>query len=655
MSKNKSKIADKKVLRERHHNNALMYWMFLVPALLILPVIYTNAAIDQVLMIRFLFLSIIVFVVYLVLFIGKSKIIQELVLIKNGAIISWMFYIAFSVLSVTKAINPVESLFDISKSILFLAFTLLLTGLIIYYKNLKPIITIITILSIIYLSVGYIQYFKHAFGKNDLKALYEVIGIMSHKNFYSSMLYLMIPVLLFRIFTVKNSRLLLLIILFFILTLIFLLQTRSVWLSFAFFIFIFILILLIFRKKIFNIENNSIFISGLKSVAVIIFISVVAAWGLTSISIHSPNKSSVKENKLTQKSIENIEQRAASMFTTREANTQHRLAMWKMSFEMIKMNPIMGIGAGNWKIVVFEHLTNNYNLNYFNNIRRPHNDLIWILSEKGFLGLISYLIFFIFILIYSIKVIMSSKKQNEKLLVTIAISGIAGYFADSCLSFPYERIEHQVMLMLYVSLILSVYFNIFSKNVELTGKFVRIQRYLRVSLLLMLLIIINFSRMWLKEEVFVKKSISANLKNNWNKTISYISEATTAIDLLDPRNTPALWYRGKAYLQLNQLNNAFEDLEKAYQQNPNSILVLIDLGTIYEKKGDLNKSNELFKKSLKIYPTYKDGLRNLGIAYYLKQNYIEALNCFVKLRKLSPGPEVDQIIDEIKKEKLKIK
>jgi len=58
------------------------------------------------------------------------------------------------------------------------------------------------------------------------------------------------------------------------------------------------------------------------------------------------------------------------------------------TIEMVKDNPVIGVGAGNWMI--------NYPVYYaqyqgleFKNWRRPHNDYIWILAEKGFLGLIS--------------------------------------------------------------------------------------------------------------------------------------------------------------------------------------------------------------------------------------------------------------------------
>ena len=384
-------------------------------------------------------------------------------------------------------------------------------------------------------------------------------------------------------------------------------------------------------------------------IAVSLVLSVLIAWLLTGISLDSKTRSTVNNSKTQEKNLRNIDQRVASMFSTRESNTRQRLDMWKMSFKMISDHPVMGVGTGNWKIVIPDYFEKEYNAKYFNNIRRPHNDLIWILCENGIFGLLAYLGFFLFLLIYSIKLLKKEIEPFKKVLVIICLSALVGYFADSMLSFPYERIEHQVMVMFYAAVILGIY----SLNFPLKSKVKSFNPlFLTIPAISFLIVAVIFGRLWIVEEVCLNKAFSAHLQKDWTKTIRLVDKISLPVALLDPRNTPVLWYRGKAYLQLNDDIKAREDLEEAYRQNPNSILVLIDLGVVYGKKGEYDKAIELFKKSLKIYPKYEDGLINLGTAYYLTSNYREAISCLEQVIKTGPNPEVERMI-KFMKQKMK--
>jgi hypothetical protein len=69
-------------------------------------------------------------------------------------------------------------------------------------------------------------------------------------------------------------------------------------------------------------------------------------------------------------------------------NANLRIIFWKKSLCLINSNPIMGVGAGNWKINVPscknpvnpEHTVKNYTYS------QPHNEWIGIISELGIVG-----------------------------------------------------------------------------------------------------------------------------------------------------------------------------------------------------------------------------------------------------------------------------
>ena len=65
---------------------------------------------------------------------------------------------------------------------------------------------------------------------------------------------------------------------------------------------------------------------------------------------------------------------------------QSRIHYWKASKEMFLDNPISGVGGGQWKIeypATGLKGTNESVMNGTTSILRPHNDILWLLSETG--------------------------------------------------------------------------------------------------------------------------------------------------------------------------------------------------------------------------------------------------------------------------------
>jgi tetratricopeptide (TPR) repeat protein len=102
---------------------------------------------------------------------------------------------------------------------------------------------------------------------------------------------------------------------------------------------------------------------------------------------------------------------------------------------------------------------------------------------------------------------------------------------------------------------------------------------------------------------------------------------------------------------LNKPDEALEDLEKALDQNPNSIMVLTDMGVVYGRQGKYQQAIEMFHKALNIYPDYKDALFNLGKTYYAAGMYYEALN---SLSQCKSNVENKQLNDQIELVKAKL-
>jgi O-antigen ligase len=102
--------------------------------------------------------------------------------------------------------------------------------------------------------------------------------------------------------------------------------------------------------------------------------------------------------------------------------------VWRASFEVTRLNPMFGIGGGNWKQITIDQLkssvesrgekfvTEDFALQW----GHPHNIYLSNLVDRGILGLITFLSF---MFIWLIKLINSYKKFNQDSKAMLFIMG----------------------------------------------------------------------------------------------------------------------------------------------------------------------------------------------------------------------------------------
>jgi tetratricopeptide (TPR) repeat protein len=625
---------------------SVVLWLYALAALVIIPAVYNTNAIDVTLMPRFVTITVVLLLIFIFFLIQPRYNLPDTRLLRRWPVLCWIAFIATTIISLIAAINPTEGLFDIFKISVGFLFIIATASILINTNNLKPFIAAAALIVTIYLCVGFYQYVTYAYRHTDINALYKVVGIWSHKNMLSSGLFLFIPLILYGIITAnKPLNIVYSLVLFLTVTLIFLLQTRSVWVALIVDLVVSSLLFVIFRKGILVQTFKHKLVQGVVLIGSSLVLGLLLSWFITNYSINQPlHRYKVAKSAKTA-ALNEMDKRAASIFSEDDANKNQRIGIWRITSRMILEHPVIGVGAGNWKIQIPNYYYAGYNKNWYNNWRNPHNDLIWTLSEKGILGLIAFIGFFFFLLIYALKLLAKDIEPKLKILVIIAISAIAGYSADSCFSFPLERIELQTLMMFYASAILWLYSVNFPFKESIKNQKAKLFTLIAI---LFLIVAVICGKIWVKEEVYTKMAFTAMGQGDWQSTAQLIDESTTSIDQLDPRSASILWFRGKANLMMNKTDEAQEDLEKALSQNPNSVMVLADLGVVYGKQGKYQQAIDVFQKALKIFPEYKDVFPNLGMAYYATGKYQKALDYLYKTKYGNPNPQIDQQIEMVK-------
>ena len=147
-----------------------------------------------------------------------------------------------------------------------------------------------------------------------------------------------------------------------------------------------------------------------------VVIPAVLAAILTSI-LHDRNNSAISgvQQVVSAETVTVPDRPVLSLATLKE-----RLVLWKKSLQMVQDSPLIGVGTGQWKIVL-PHYGKIEKIEKTNGkiteiqFLRPHNDYLWVLAENGVAGFIFYLGFFLALIIYALRSVLQSEDINRAL------------------------------------------------------------------------------------------------------------------------------------------------------------------------------------------------------------------------------------------------
>jgi O-antigen ligase len=252
-------------------------------------------------------------------------------------------------------------------------------------------------------------------------------GLSANINITAFSLVFKLPILIYFIIEKDKilQRFLLSILLYILLTTIFILGTRGAFLGIfsgiIFFIFYILLHIKYFRKNIL-------------AYSLITFSIAIAI--ITNLISSNNNKSA------------DVLKRASTIsLSTSDGSVNQRLRYYKQGVGHFISNPIIGLGIGNWKLKSIDYDKNNifgYIVPY-----HAHNDFIQIAAEQGIFGLISYLMIFISFIFTIIKNKLFLKNSSYIFITACLVV----FVIDSMLNFPISRPISQVQFILILSLI----------------------------------------------------------------------------------------------------------------------------------------------------------------------------------------------------------
>lgn len=528
----------------------------------------------------------------------------------NAVTVSGMLYGLLAIASVAWALVSSEALFHGSR--VFLSLLFLALGIWLLKRNpslFQRISYLVLGIVLLYLLIATMQMAN--LKRIDENSIYDIYGLSAHRNLFSSFLFLAIP---FLVQGAVSSRtywkyifILCLVGSFFFVVI---LQTRAVWLGTCIAVLASAFLLLRMGKSFWSLKK------------------VVGAALLLAVSVSLVVLALVKYQFWEQFSERwNIGNYGQSQ------SVQERFQQWNSTWKIAKEHPLLGVGAGNWPFY-FPKFTLVGNQEALEGItfQRPHNDFLWVLSELGIVGLVSYLLLFLVPIFYAFKSCWKEAMDTDHMIMGMVASFLFGFLALSFFDFPRERIELLVLSFLLLGFLCSKVQLPAFKVVEIKWKYVA----LLLLPLLVFSLVVGVAR-WRGEKA-VHKLHAAKDRKDWEAVNRISSGISSTYFQVEPASMPLAWYQGLAQCQLGDYKGGLSSLQEAYRLAPYNYLVLNNMGICYSQLEQTQQAKSFFQEALRINPTYDEARLNLALLYYVEKEYTRALE-LVNQAKESPRKE----------------
>ena len=571
---------------------------------IVLPFLFTNYTLDPLLHPRFLAWSIFLLVSVIILISNRSFSLNDSIVIKKYHLLLVAF-VVFSFISIIKAVNISEAIFDFLKNFCFLLSFLMFFNL--FRKNDRFFDHVSIGMTVSGLITGGIIFFmimKSLITDYDLQMTYEIFGFLGSKNQLSLALFLFIPfsikLVFFRSIVAKvlgviTTNLLL--------ASIIIIHTKSVVLALTaslFFVFI-ISVVYLLRKKQFSLNPSMLLL-------VVLIIGI-----LFSVERFTPyNFSSTFIDKFK------------TSFDIYSPSADVRIKIWGESLGLFSGNVFLGVGGGNWKLTLPSAGITSLPSSSFGStfLQRPHNDPIWILCENGLIGFFLFYGFIGFIFYSLLKTFFKPNELSRSINVPLMLFVLTGYFVASLFTFPKERIFHQVLLSFFLaySCYITSSTGKFNDTLKIAGKPI-----ITVLTLTLLSLSVVFAGYRVQGEHYTKRALYYRDGKQWQQVIKEINKGYSPFYTVDQTAIPLKFYSGVAKYSLKDYSHAINDFIEAKEHSPYNVHVLNNLGSTYFNTKKYSEAIQSYKELLTYYPWFSEAAANLAVAYIQNGKLDEAI------------------------------
>jgi O-antigen ligase len=288
------------------------------------------------------------------------------------------------------------------------------------------------------------------------------------------------------------------------------------------------------------------------------------------------------------------------------ALSEYRLIPWRNCLEIIKDNPLRGVGAGNFKIFypAYSHKA-VVDLAYdaTRTLGKAHNDYIQTAVELGLPGMLLFVLFSVCGLIVTYRILCGSNNSTIE-FISIGISGgLISFMTGAFFSFHMQRSMPPLLLFVYLGIL-----TILSGKVFPLRKMLKIRVSNTIGLLCILCLLIT----GLALTRFNGKNIICDgyygnaMDMEKQKANSFALSAGLTAHNYNKYRMDVLTTVGRAYAATGELDQAISALEIVTQSHPFDLNALFILGVAYTNRDMNEKALGIFRRVLLLKPGFPE-------------------------------------------------
>ncbi|MBT4122580.1 MAG: hypothetical protein HOE35_01455 [Candidatus Ruthia sp.] len=286
-----------------------------------------------------------------------------------------------------------------------------------------------------------------------------------------------------------------------------------------------------------------------------------------------------------------------------------RFPAWVNTLEIIKDNPVIGVGIGQWQFAYPRYYDVNEKDIIFNEkvkLKRLHNDYLETFANVGLVGYL-FLIWMLFLITKYLWLILSNPENRYRYQALGIGMGLIGFSVVAFFSFPVRVYLPAFLVLVYVAIIVLL------KNDDEMFKekaaSLQSQKYLKSIMILIVvlgLFVTYYSYRWVLSEHHKSISmfkISSDLVDKSTMNTFKLSHSLKAIEYnkLQKDNYMII---GETLLSMGQNKKAEPYFKKVVDLSPYNSIALLKLAEIYENQGtleqDLQKRKGFSAKQIKV-------------------------------------------------------
>ncbi|MCH7763084.1 MAG: tetratricopeptide repeat protein [Candidatus Marinimicrobia bacterium] len=584
---------------------------------ILVPLVYSDLVAEITLYPKFIVLALLVLllsVLWLLKFIFEKKAPSFV----NPLTLPILFFLIINIVSLNAAVNVNASLFPLAQ-----LFTLIILFFILVnfmtQTRLELLLKVWVITGGVVAVIGICQYL--GIGLNWIPSAGNPSSTFAYRNNAAMFLILTLPIGGFLFLTsqkIKNEVIwgfcTSLMFIFLIYT-----RTRGAWVGLTGATFFSIMIYIILKKNRPHafIDQRKHFKSRTKRIICLVCIGFII-----SMSFLDPN-------------IEDLGGKKSEIFSTVTSiidvgGQSARLGIWKASWDMFAdgFNWLTGVGLNNWTLL-YPAYAQGHLISFTTIVNRPHNDLIWILTETGIVGFFIYT-WLLLTVAYMVFIIIKHNTKLKTVLLTISLStSLLAILGHSLFSFPKERIAISMLFWMIIAFLTYIYNqlpkqsrsnNLFPFKMNSRDLSKALNYVILIGMLVISTISVEVARRHLLSDFHFKKGYFYFEREVYPGAIQEFNRA----EEFWYNSWKSSYFLGLSYLKSQNLPASISSFKRCLTYSPYFFNAHYNLGVAYSTSGNFLEAIKHFAYTIVIKPDFAKGYYNLGISWHKFGNEAEA-------------------------------